>query len=131
MEDKEINIKEAKVGEEFRGELVCLEDIPKITKMTKEELKNYSHSRLGKKLDLTRRLKMLRLDVATAVKNKLKLPQDVDESLSNDAVKAKEDDVPEFVFEPKRRRVFEYTELLGKRSDLITCWLVDKDGKRL
>ncbi len=142
MSDKETSIEEmdneiveGRVGEEseHRSELVCQEDIALITKMSKDELSKYAHSRLGKKLDLTRRLKMLRLDVVMLVKGKLKLPTDTDGEAKAEEGKVviSEKAVPEFIFEPKRRRVFEWTELLAKRSDLIECWLVDKKGKRI
>lgn len=126
-EDEGIDIAE---GKEFRAELVCVEDILKIIEMEKDELKKYAHSRLGRKLDLNKRIKMLRLEVVTLVKNKLKLPQDTDNS--NAGPKAKpETEVAEFVFSPTNRRVFEATELLLKRTDLIPCWLVDEKGKKL
>jgi hypothetical protein len=133
MTKTKIDIKEAKVGMEFRSELVCKEDIPKIVKMTKDELQAYAHSRLGNKLDLSRRIKLLRLDVATSVKEKLKLPKDsIEEVEGGNEVKEKvKDEKAEFVFEPKRRRVFEATDMLLKRTDLIHCWIVDKDGKKL
>ncbi len=133
-EDKGIEISEAKVEDDagHRSELVCQEDIALVTKMSKDELKKYAHSRLDKKLDLNRRLKMLRLDVVMLIKGKLQLPTDTDGTPPEESnVVVSDKAVPEFVFEPKRRRVFEWTELLGKRDDLIECWLVDKKGKRL
>jgi hypothetical protein len=128
MEDDKIEIEEAS----NREELISQADIAKIAKMTKEDLQNYSHSRLGKKLDLSRRSSLLKIDVITMVKNRLKLPLDEKgegvEETSEEPLKEK---VVEFVFEPSRRRVFVATSELKKRTDLIHCWLVDKDGKVL
>ncbi len=128
-QDKALDIGEGK--EAHREELVRAEDILKIVEMTKENLRKYAHSRLGKKLDLNKRLKMLRLEVVTLVKNKLKLPQDVDSSNVTKKPTSNAKEEAEFVFNPANRRVFEWTELFAKRTDLIECWLVDKDGKRL
>ena len=142
VEDKGIEIAEGKVkvadnsvaideSAGLRADLVCQEDIALVTKMTKDELKKYAHSRLDKKLDLTRRLKMLRLDVVMLIKTKLQIPTDTEGKPKDTVVEIAEDAKPEFIFEPKRRRVFEWTELLAKRDDLIECWLVDKKGKRI
>jgi hypothetical protein len=87
---------------------------------------------LGKKLDLSKRLKMLHTEVVIHIKNKLSLPTDTvgkPDGLMEEAVKLREN--PEFIFNPKNRRVFEWTVLLAKRTDLIECWPVDKEGKRL
>lgn len=126
MEDDKIEIEEAS----NREELVCQEDIAKIAKLTKEELQKYAHSRLGKELDLSRRISLLRMDLCTLVKNKLNLPNIETNNENKDPKKPKER-VADFVFEPKRRRVFEMTNELKKRTDLIHCWIVDKDGKDL
>jgi hypothetical protein len=133
LEDKGIEIAEGKIDNEagLREDLVCQEDIALVTKMSKDELKKYAHSRLDKKLDLTRRIKMLRLDVVMLIKDKLKLSTDTSEKSNETEVKILEDEKPEFIFQPKRRRVFEWTEVLSKKDDLIECWLVDKKGKRL
>jgi hypothetical protein len=128
MEDDKIEIEEG----EHRAELVCQDDIAKIAKLTKEELKKYAHSRLGKELDLTRRISLLRIDVITLVKNKLNLPNAEAKSDSTETPTEKvADRTVEYVFEPVRRRVFEVTAELLKRTDLIHCWLIDEDGKEL
>ncbi len=117
-------------GKAHRSELVCREDILKVVEMDKPALQKYADSRLGKRLDLSKRLKMLRTEVVLLIKNKLKLPTDT----NSNSVTVKETggkQVPEFIFNPKNRRVFEWTELLAKRTDLIECWLVDEEGKRL
>lgn len=127
-EDEKIEIGEGK--EVHRPELVCREDILKVVEMDKPALHKYADSRLGKKIDLSKRLKMLRTEVVIHIKNKLQLPTDVD--TSNVATKeVGEKQVPEFIFNPKNRRIFEWTELLAKRTDLIECWLIDEKGKRL
>jgi hypothetical protein len=128
MEDDGIEIEEAS----NREELVCQADLAKIAKMTKEDLQKYAHSRLGKKLDLSRRSSLLKIDVCTLVKNRLKLPLDErGEGVEEAPKESKKKKVVEFIFEPKRRRVFVATDELKKRTDLIHCWLVDKDGKGL
>jgi hypothetical protein len=129
-EDEKIAIEEAQVGKEFRAELVCKEDILKVVEMDKMSLEKYAHSRLGKKLDLSKRVKILRMEVVVLIKNKLSIPMDVDRSLVP-KTHAPQGSEPEFIFNPVNRRVFEYTAILGKRSELIPCWLVDEEGKKL
>jgi hypothetical protein len=137
-EDESIDIKEAQVGgeievedhKEFRSELVCKEDIVKVLEYDKVELQKYAHSRLGKEIDLSKRIKQLRTEVVLLIQKKLDLPTDTDSS----AVKTKQALIsknPEFIFNPKMRRIFEWTELLSKRTDLIPCHVVDLEGKRL
>jgi len=116
-------------GKAHRSELVCREDILKVVEMDKPSLQKYADSRLGKRLDLSKRLKMLRTEVVIHIKNKLKIATDTNTDLVTDKEVSKQ--VPEFIFNPKNRRVFEWTELLAKRTDLIECWLVDDKGKRL
>jgi hypothetical protein len=126
QEDEKIDIAESA----HRAELVCKADILKVVEMDKMGLQKYADSRLGKKLDLSKKLKMLRTDVVIHIKNKLKIPSNsVDNATGEPAVEVEK--VPEFIFNPKNRRVFEWTELLAKRTDLIECWLIDKEGKRL
>jgi len=117
-------------GKAHRPELTCREDILKVVEMDKVALQKYAESRLGKRLDLSKRLKMLRTEVVVLIKGKLQLPTDTN---SNNATvkEGGEKQVPEFIFNPKNRRVFEWTELLAKRADLIECWMVDDKGKRL
>ena len=116
--------------EAHRGELVCKSDILKVVEMDKVGLEKYAHSRLGKKLDLNKRLKMLKTEVVIHIKNKLALPTDTDSD--NTPVKGSaEKKNPEFVFNPVNRRIFEWTVLLAKRTDLIDCYVVDEEGKRL
>jgi hypothetical protein len=73
---------------------------------------------------------MLRTEVVIHIKNKLKIPSNsADSATGEPAVEVEK--VPEFIFNPKNRRVLEWTALLAKRTDLIECWLIDKEGKRL
>lgn len=125
--DEKLDIAE---GKEFRSELVCKEDVQKVMDMDKVQLQKYAHSRLGKELDLSRRIKQLRTDVIILIQKKLDLPTDTD--VSN--VKTKQtpvSDNPEYIFNPANRRIFEWTELLDKRTDLIPCYICDLEGKRL
>lgn len=127
QEDEEINIAEG-----YRSELVCKEDMLKVNDMDKVSLQKYADSRLGKKLDLSKRIKMLRTEVILLIKNKLSIPTDTvgkPDGLTEMECKLREN--PEFIFNPKNRRVFEWTELLSRRTDLIECWLIDEEGKRL
>ncbi|MHC4322317.1 MAG: hypothetical protein ACYST3_08580 [Planctomycetota bacterium] len=128
-EDAKLNMAEAKV-EPDRPELVCKEDILKVLEMDKIGLQKYCSSRLQKNIDLSRRLKQLKLDVVTMIKDKLNMPTDT----NSDNVQKADAPVkrtPEFIFNPKNRRVFEWTEMLAKRDDLIEVWLVDENGKRV
>ncbi|MCP3967547.1 MAG: hypothetical protein GY718_14555 [Lentisphaerae bacterium] len=127
MEDNNIDIEEGS----HREELVCQEDISKISTMNKNGLEVYAHSRLDAKLDLTRKLKELRIQVITLVKKKLDLPTGNTGDVKDEKEVPLKKQKPEFVLEPKRRRVFEATDMLLKRTDLIPVWLIDKDGKKL
>ncbi len=130
-EDQKLNIAEAKI-EPDRPELICKEDILKILEMDKDQLQKYSTSRLNKKIDLSRRVKQLRLEVATSVKNKLNIPTDTvgkPDGLMEEVVKLRK--TPEFIFNPLNRRVFEWSAMLARRDDLIEVWLVDENGKRI
>ncbi len=130
VEDEEIVIDEAQVGKEFREELVCKEDILKVVEYDKEQLDKYAHSRLGKKLDLSKRIKQLRTEVVLLINTKLNLPTDTDSSaVTEKPVTQKRN--PEFVFNPQNRSIFEWTEILARRSELIPCYVVDLEGKKL
>lgn len=130
-EDETLDMPEAgEVTLGKKGELVCNEDIKKVMDYDKISLQKYAHSRLGKELDLGKRIKMLRTEVALLIQKKLNLPTDVDTSNVN-SKDAPEDEVAEFVFNPANRRIFEATELLLKRTDLIPCHVVDEEGKRI
>jgi hypothetical protein len=126
-EDEKIDIAESA----HRAELVCREDILKVVEMDKVQLQKYADSRLDKKLDLSKKLKMLRTEVVIHIKNKLSIPTSTDNGNASAFKQVDVSQKPEFIFNPKNRRVFEWTELLAKRTDLIECWLVDKEGKRL
>ncbi len=126
-EDEKLEIAE---GAAHRPELVCKEDILKVVEMDKVALQKYAHSRLGKEIDLTKRIKMLRTEVVMLIKSKIGTSASTNEK-EVETIETREKQVPEFIFNPKNRRVFEWTELLAKRTDLIECWLVDEKGKRL
>ena len=135
-EDQEVDIAEGVAMDvkedtkEKRSELVCKEDIKKVLDFDKVALQKYAHSRLGKELDLSKRIKMLKTEVVILIQKKLDLPTDTDSS----NVKVKEAPAEakvEFMFNPSNRRIFEATELLLKRTDLIPCFLIDEEGKRL
>jgi hypothetical protein len=113
-----------------KAELVCKDDIKRVMDYDKIGLQKYAHDRLGKELDLGKRIKMLKTEVVLLIQKKLDLPTDVDTSnvTSKDAPENKE---AEFVFNPVNRRIFEATELLLKRTDLIPCHVVDEEGKRI
>jgi hypothetical protein len=135
-EDQDLTIDEGVVMDvkeetkEKRSELVCEEDIKKVLDFDKVALQKYAHSRLGKELDLSKRIKMLKTEVVLLIQKKLDLPTDTNSSMvdKKEAPVSKE---AEFMFNPKNRRIFEATELLLKRTDLIPCWIIDEEGKRL
>ena len=85
---------------------------------------------MGKKLDLNKRIKQLKTEVIILIKNKLDMPIDTDRSNIN-IKEAPVSKNPEFIFNPANRRIFEYTEILSKRTELIPCYVVDEEGKRL
>lgn len=131
-EDEKINIEEGQVGKEFRSELVDKDDVHKVTDMNKEQLQKYVHERFGKELDLSKRIKQLKTEVVILIQNKLNLPTDVvgkPDGLTEELVRQRAN--PEFIFNKTNRRIFEWTELLAKRADLVPCYLVDLKGKRL
>jgi hypothetical protein len=131
-EDEKLNISEAQVEKEFRSELVDKDDVYKVMDMDKVALQKYAHSRLGKELDLNKRIKQLKTDVVIMIQNKLNLPTDVvgrPDGLTEESVKERVN--PEFIFNKANRRIFEWTELLDKRTDLIPCYVCDLEGKRL
>lgn len=121
-----------------REELVELSDIQLIDGMTKDELNDYAITRLGVDLVLGDKIKPLKLKVITMIKERLekgknKTDKSPDDKSTNNQVADKQDKDkgPEFIFNPKNRRVLEYTENLATREDLIPCWIVDEKGKRL
>lgn len=135
-EDQDIDITEGVAMDvkedtkEKRSELVCKEDISKVLDFDKVSLQKYAHSRLGKELDLNKRIKQLRTEVVLLIQKKLDLPTDTNPS-NVDAEENPVSKTAEFMFNPKNRRIFEATELLLKRTDLIPCWIIDEEGKRL
>jgi len=136
-EDQDINITEGVAMDvkedtkEKRSELVCEEDIKKVLDFDKVALQKYAHSRLGKELDLSKRIKMLKTEVVILIQRRLDLPTDAVQGDCKDSSKAPVSKEAEFMFNPKNRRIFEATELLLKRTDLIPCFVIDEEGKRL
>lgn len=120
--------------EGFRSELVTISDIASVMEMKKDELADYALSRFGITLNKSEKIKLLRLKIVNSIRDKLKHE-------SKD-VNTPEQDIPEqapvvstgrveFLWNPKNRRIFEWTELLAKRGELVECYIVDKKGNRL
>lgn len=131
-EDKGINLGESAVGvgEGHRGELVSRSDIKLVMEMTKDELNEYVMTRFGSDLNLSEKVKMLRLKTVNMIRDKLKIqPEAKPQEGNGEAVEVSAN--PEFLFNPANRRVLEWTANLATRADFIVCYIVDKDGKRL
>jgi hypothetical protein len=131
-EEKKLDLGESAVGEGHRNELVSKSDIKLVMDMTKDELNEYALTRFGTDLNLAERVKMLRLKVATMIRDKLKIQPASEtntENITSETVTTAKN--PEFIFNPKNRKIFEWTENLATREDLIECYIVDKKGKRL
>lgn len=111
----EVEIGEAKVEDETesgkREELVIGSDVNEVVKMTKDELKNYAFTRFGVNLDLTKKLKILQLQVATLIKKKL-------EGIKQTEVRADDKDVEvaENTGEPEKNEEDEYLSV--KEEDI-------------
>lgn len=118
-------------GEAHRGELVSQSDIKLVLNMTKDELNDYTVTRFGTTLNLSEKVKMIKLKVVNMIRDKLKIRPDAksNEKTSEGVVETTKN--PEFIFNPANRRVFEWTEILAARKDLKPCYVVDMDGKRL
>ena len=127
-----LNLGEASVGEAHRGELVSQSDIKVVlADMTKDELNDYAVTRFGVTLNLSEKIKMLRLKVVNMIRDKLKIQPDAkaNEKTTDGVVETTKN--PEFIFNPANRRIFEWTEILAARKDLKPCYVVDEKGKRL
>jgi hypothetical protein len=119
-----------------REELVEIGDIALVDKMTKDELEEYTITRLGIGLDKNERVKLLRLKVIGLIKDRLKTPgskpsTEKKDTSSSDGPEKNLSDDPEFLFNLKNRHVYEWTEVLAKKEDMIECYIVDEKGKRL
>ena len=130
---EKLDLAEASVGEGFRNELVSQADIKLVLDMSKDELNEYVITRFGTTLNLSERIKMLRLKVVNMIRDQLKIQPDAkpNEKTTAGIVETASSKDPEFIFNPANRRVFEWTPNLGVRADYIVCYIVDKDGKRL
>lgn len=129
-------IAEGSTEEGRREELVEFSDIILVDKMSKNDLQEYAITRLGTDLNLSERIKLLKVKVIHLIRDKLKVEKDHESpasaSVTNDnSGPARASSQPEFMFNPKNRRVFEWTEALGSRIDYVPCWLVDIKGERL
>ncbi len=125
-----LELAEASVDEGFRGELVSQADIKVVLDMSKDDLEEYVITRFGTTLNLSEKIKMLRLKVVNMIRDKLSIQPDATqkENIKEFVETAKN---PEFIFNPANRRVFEWTPILGEKKNYIVCYIVDKDGKRL
>lgn len=119
-----------------REELIEMGDVALVSKMTKDELNEYSITRLGTDLDLSGRVKLIQVKVIGMIKERLKKPAEAkpnteEKDSSGDEPKKNISDDPEFLFNLKNRHVYEWTEVLAKKEDMIECYIVDEKGKRL
>ena len=120
--------------EGFRSELVSISDVEKIDDMTKDQLAEYALSRFGITLNKTEKIKFLKFKVIKSIREKLKHPEEKTDSEALATETRTEVEVtrkPEFMFNPKNRKVFEWTEILASRGELVECYIVDKKGKLL
>lgn len=134
-ENKSLDLQEEKNTEQgHREELVELSDIKLVMAMTKDELQEYAITRLGQDLNLSEKVKLLRVKVVHLIRERLakgdapKPTESVDNGVDG-PVRAS--NRPEFIFNPANRRIFEWTESLGKRIDYVPCYIVDLNGNRL
>jgi hypothetical protein len=128
--EEKLDLAEATGDEGFRGELVSQEDIRLVLDMSKDDLNEYVITRFGTTLNLSEKIKMLKLKVVNLIRDKLKIQPDAKAKGNNGEVVATAKN-PEFIFNPANRRIFEWTEILAAKKDYIVCYIVDKDGKRL
>jgi hypothetical protein len=129
--EEKLDLGEVSVDEGFRGELVSQADIKLVLDMSKDDLEEYVITRFGTTLNLSEKIKMLRLKVVNMIRDKLKIEPDAkpNEKTTDGVVETAKN--PEFIFNPANRRVFEWTPILGEKKNYIVCYIVDKDGKRL
>jgi hypothetical protein len=117
-------------NEGHRSELVTLSDVELIEDMTKDEIATYCSSRFAKPIDKSKKLKSIKMQAIMWIKERLNMPS-IQKEGENQAEAKPRVLKAEFVFNPANRRVFEASPLLLKNSDLIHCWIVDKNGKKL
>ena len=102
--------------------------------MNKDELQEYAITRLNTDLNLNDRIKLLRVRVVHLINGQLKGnaedPKPVEKAKSGPQTQ-RASNKPEFIFNPKNRRIFEWTETLGQRVDYVPCFVVDLNGDRL
>lgn len=131
-EEKSLDLGEVPTDEGHREELVELSDIKLVMGMSKDELQEYAITRLSTDLKLGDKLKLLRIKVVHLIRETLKAGTDPKpvEKVDNGGPK-RASNQPEFIFNPKNRRIFEYTETLGQKIDYVPCFVVDLNGDRL
>ncbi len=129
--EEKLDLAEAPVGKGFRNELVSQADIKLVLDMSKDDLNEYVITRFGTTLNLSEKIKMLRLKVVNMIRDQLKIQPDAkpNEKTTDGVVGTAKN--PEFIFSPANRRILEWTPVLAERKDYIVCYVVDKDGKRL
>ena len=133
VEKKEegLDLGEVPTDEGHREELVELTDVKLVMEMSKDKLQEYAITRLSTDLNLSDRLKLIRVKVVHLIREQLKKgkdPKPVEKTVEGPK---KASNQPEYIFNPKNRRIFEYTEALGQKIDYIPCFGVDLNGKRL
>lgn len=131
---KTIEIGDAEVGTEAgnksaeREELVIASDMKEVIKMTKDELKAYAFSRFAVKLSMDKKIKLLRVQVVNLIREKLKIPNKPKGTAKTHNNKPIGNNKrPKLLLHTGNGRVFDYTELLAKRSDMVPC---DEKGQK-
>jgi hypothetical protein len=120
------------IEEGFRSELVSISDVEKVDDMTKDQLAEYALSRFNITLNKGEKVKFLKFKVINSIREKLKHPEaKADPKAEETRTEIEVTRKPEFMWNPKNRRVFEWTTILAKRGELIECYIVDKKGKLL
>jgi hypothetical protein len=115
-------------------ELVEIGDIKLVATMNKDELNMYSITRFGEDLSLSEKAAVLKVKVVKMIQARLnKEKTEPGEKTSKTDLGETLHKSPgfEFIFNPTNRRVFEWTENLATRKDLIPCRIVDEKGKIL
>lgn len=128
---KEVEIGEAKVGDEGaeREELVIASDMKEVAKMTKDELKTYTFSRFAVKLSMDKKIKLLKVQVVNLIRGKLNIPNKPKETAkTNNNKSVGNNKRPKLLLHTGNGRIFDYTELLAKRSDMVVC---DEKGQKI
>ncbi len=125
-------VENAVAGEGFRSELVSISDVEKVDDMTKDQLAEYAFSRFNITLNKGEKVKFLKFKVINSIREKLKHPEaKVDPKAEETRTEVEVTRKPEYMFNPRNRKIFEWSEILVKRGELVECFIVDKKGKLL